>query len=53
MHERKAALVTGSTPPVSLAPFRLGRFAGDSAAGTFVSSYLGAAPPSPSPEASR
>jgi sarcosine oxidase subunit beta len=38
--EMMAALVTGAEPPVSLAPFRLGRFAGPAAAGTFVSSYL-------------
>ena len=39
--EMMAALVTGARPPVSLAPFRLGRFDGAAAAGTFVSSYLG------------
>jgi len=39
--EMMAALITGSTPPVSAAPFRLARFAGRAAAGTFVSSYLG------------
>ena len=39
--EMMAALVTGARPPVSLAPFRLGRFEGTAAAGTFVSSYLG------------
>jgi len=38
--EMMAALVTGSTPPVSPAPFRLARFADRGAAGTFVSSYL-------------
>jgi sarcosine oxidase, subunit beta len=36
-----AARITGSTSPVSLAPFRLDRFREASAAGTFVSSYLG------------
>jgi hypothetical protein len=36
-----AALITGAEPPVSAAPFRLGRFARPAAAGTFVSSYLG------------
>jgi len=39
--EMMAALITGSTPPVSPAPFRLSRFAGQTAGGTFVSSYLG------------
>jgi glycine/D-amino acid oxidase-like deaminating enzyme len=39
--EMMAALITGSPPPVSPAPFRLSRFAGRAAAGTFVSSYLG------------
>ena len=39
--EMMAALITGSTPPVSPAPFRLARFAGRPAGGTFVSSYLG------------
>ena len=39
--EMMAALITGSTPPVSSAPFRLARFAGRPAGGTFVSSYLG------------
>jgi glycine/D-amino acid oxidase-like deaminating enzyme len=39
--EMMAALVTGGEPPVSLAPFRLDRFAGRDTAGTFVSSYLG------------
>lgn len=38
--EMMAALLTGSTPPVNPAPFRLARFAGRAAAGTFVSSYL-------------
>ncbi len=36
-----AALITGGTPPVNPAPFRLGRFASRAPAGTFVSSYLG------------
>jgi glycine/D-amino acid oxidase-like deaminating enzyme len=40
--EMVAALVTGGRSPVSLAPFRLSRFDGGAAAGTFVSSYLGA-----------
>jgi glycine/D-amino acid oxidase-like deaminating enzyme len=35
-----SALITGAEPPVSLAPFRLGRFVSTSAAGTFVASYL-------------
>jgi len=48
-----AALVTGATPPVSLAPFRLDRFARTAGAYNFVSSYLGSPTPSPSPEASR
>jgi glycine/D-amino acid oxidase-like deaminating enzyme len=39
--EMMAARVTGATPPVSLAPFRLARFAGAGVSGTFVSSYLG------------
>jgi len=39
--EMMAALITGAQPPVSVAPFRLSRFAGRAAAGTFVSSYLG------------
>ncbi len=38
--EMMAALITGSTPPVNPAPFRLARFAQRAAAGTFVSSYL-------------
>ena len=38
--EMMAALVTGTVSPVSLAPFRLNRFQGVAAAGTFVSSYL-------------
>ncbi len=38
--EMMAALITGRTPPVSPAPFRLARFAGRPAGGTFVSSYL-------------
>ena len=42
--EMMAALITGARPPVSAAPFRLGRFAASGPAGaTFVSSYLGAA----------
>jgi sarcosine oxidase subunit beta len=45
--EMMAALVTGARPPVSLSPFRLGRFDGAAAAGTFVSSYLGAPEPPP------
>src|SRR5262245_8466534 len=36
-----AALITGATPPVNPAPFRLARFAARGSAGTFVSSYLG------------
>jgi sarcosine oxidase subunit beta len=40
--EMMAALVTGARPPVSPAPFRLDRFRAGAAAGTFVSSYLGA-----------
>ena len=39
--EMMAALITGSRPPVDPAPFRLGRFSGRAAGGTFVSSYLG------------
>jgi sarcosine oxidase subunit beta len=38
--EMMAARITGAACPVSLAPFRLARFAGAAAAGTFVSSYL-------------
>ena len=41
--EMMAALITGATPPVSAAPFRLDRFAADAAGGTggtFVASYL-------------
>jgi glycine/D-amino acid oxidase-like deaminating enzyme len=38
--EIMAALIVGRTPPVSPAPFRLGRFAADRAGGTFVASYL-------------
>ena len=38
--EMMAALITGATPPVSLEPFRLDRFAGADASGTFVASYL-------------
>jgi len=37
-----AARMTGTASPVSLAPFRLDRFREAAAAGTFVSSYLGA-----------
>ena len=48
--EMMAALVTGARPPVSLAPFRLDRFTGNREEVTFVSSYLGAATPSPSPK---
>ena len=39
--EMMAALITGGRPPVDPAPFRLARFAGRAAGGTFVSSYLG------------
>ncbi len=35
-----AALVTGATPPVDPAPFRLDRFGTGAPSGTFVSSYL-------------
>ena len=35
-----AALITRSDSPVSLVPFRLDRFAGRAATGTFVSSYV-------------
>jgi glycine/D-amino acid oxidase-like deaminating enzyme len=38
--EMMAALITGATPPVSETPFRLDRFAGMEAGGTFVASYL-------------
>lgn len=38
--EMMAAIITGATPPVNAAPFRLGRFASRAAGGTFVSSYL-------------
>jgi glycine/D-amino acid oxidase-like deaminating enzyme len=38
--EMMAALITGDTPPVDPAPFRLSRFAGTAVAGSFVSSYL-------------
>lgn len=38
--EMMAALITGATPPVSAAPFRLDRFAAIEAGGTFVASYL-------------
>jgi glycine/D-amino acid oxidase-like deaminating enzyme len=36
-----AARIVGAEPPVSLAPFRLARFASTATAGTFVASYLG------------
>jgi len=39
--EMMAALISGGTPPVDPAPFRLSRFEGRAATGTFVSSYLG------------
>jgi glycine/D-amino acid oxidase-like deaminating enzyme len=39
--EMLAAAITGGTPPVSLVPFRLGRFSGPAAGSTFVASYLG------------
>ncbi len=39
--EMLAAAITGGTPPVSLAPFRLDRFAGAAGGSTFVASYLG------------
>jgi glycine/D-amino acid oxidase-like deaminating enzyme len=39
--EMIAALIVGSPPPVDPSPFRLSRFAGRAAGGTFVSSYLG------------
>jgi hypothetical protein len=35
-----AALITGSRPPVSPAPFALGRFTAARPHGTFVASYL-------------
>jgi glycine/D-amino acid oxidase-like deaminating enzyme len=38
--EMVAALIAGNTPPVSLTPFRLDRFAGQATFGNFVSSYL-------------
>ncbi len=38
--EMMAARITGTPSPVSLAPFRLDRFAAAAASGTFVSSYL-------------
>jgi glycine/D-amino acid oxidase-like deaminating enzyme len=38
--EMMAALITGGTPPVSTAPFRLDRFTGAAISGTFVASYL-------------
>jgi sarcosine oxidase subunit beta len=43
--EMMSALVTGAPSPVSPTPFRLDRFRDAGAAGTFVSSYLGASPP--------
>jgi glycine/D-amino acid oxidase-like deaminating enzyme len=39
--EMMAALISGGTPPVNPAPFRLSRFEGRVTTGTFVSSYLG------------
>jgi glycine/D-amino acid oxidase-like deaminating enzyme len=39
--EMMAALISGAAPPVDPTPFRLSRFAGRAATGTFVSSYLG------------
>jgi len=39
--EMMAALITGTQSPVSLMPFRLGRFARSRQAGSFVASYLG------------
>jgi glycine/D-amino acid oxidase-like deaminating enzyme len=41
--EMMAALITGSPPSVDPTPFRLSRFAGRAAGGSFVSSYLGEA----------
>ena len=38
--ELMAARITGTSPPVSPAPFALGRFTGRAVAGTFVASYL-------------
>jgi glycine/D-amino acid oxidase-like deaminating enzyme len=38
--EMMAGLIIGSTPPPSLAPFRLNRFSCSVGSGTFVSSYL-------------
>jgi len=38
--ETMAALIVGVEPPVSTAPFRLGRFTGTHPSTTFVSSYL-------------
>jgi glycine/D-amino acid oxidase-like deaminating enzyme len=38
--EMMAALITGTPPPVSAAPFSLARFASAAASGTFVASYL-------------
>lgn len=39
--EMMAALITGAEPPVRVTPFRLERFAGAHAGGSFVASYLG------------
>ena len=38
--EMMAALITGASPPISAAPFRLDRFASSAISGTFVASYL-------------
>ena len=38
--ELMAARIAGTTPPVSLSPFALGRFKATAVAGTFVASYL-------------
>jgi glycine/D-amino acid oxidase-like deaminating enzyme len=38
--EMMAALITGRAPAVDPAPFRFGRFAADTVAGTFVASYV-------------
>ncbi len=38
--EMMAALITGATPPIAAAPFRLGRFTTAAPAATFVASYL-------------
>ncbi len=45
--ETMAALITGATPPVDPAPFRLDRFGAASRATTFVASYLGGAGDAP------